>query len=157
MLAELTTVLAQPEEAVSSGGGDMTAIVVALIMALPAAMAAFLSWRNHRTAKKARVEVENIRTEVTTNDGKRAYEYLEMVATVAGALPAMRNEMSDLQSCVTDGFKKVNTRIDEHTAQDDRRFGELKTMISGEAQEIDRLDDDVQTVLDAITGPDGQS
>lgn len=93
----------------------MEAVLVALITAAAAVVVAFLN----------RKKLNEVDRKLTTNHGKDAYEYLEMVAEV-------KDEMADLKL----GQAELKEALLEHTAQDSQNFEDLKVLIATKQDKV---------------------
>lgn len=87
----------------------MEAILVALITAVAAVIVAFLNRR----------KLNEVDRKLSTNHGKDAYEYLEMVAEVKDVVADIKLGQADLKEAFI-----------EHTGQDATNFKELKDLIA---------------------------
>lgn len=91
---------------------DLTPIIVAAIGGGSVVAAAWLP------SRKTRKAVEAVHTEVKTNHGKSAYQYLEMVADVKEMVESNRQDQAEIVQLIAD-----------HTAQDASNFDELRRQL----------------------------
>lgn len=93
----------------------MEAIVVALVTAVAAVAVALLN----------RSKLKEVDRKLTTNHGKDAFEYLEMVAVLVSDVAELKKGQVDMQHSLL-----------EHTVQDAENFSEIKRLIATKQDKV---------------------
>jgi hypothetical protein len=80
--------------------------------------------QNRRTSKK----VSAVQEDIATNHGRKPFEYLEMVADLKEDMAEARIRTANIHTLLVDQRRM----LEEHTAQDEKNFTELKDLIGGD-------------------------
>lgn len=108
---------------------DASDVAITFIATLPAIIAAVLLIS--KRMKRVEGTVDNIQSDIATNHGKKAFEYLEMIADINESQLTNRLEMLDTKRLVVEHAEILNA----HTIHDKGNFEELKTLINGLVKE----------------------
>ena len=108
---------------------DASDVFITFIATLPAIVAAIMMIG--KRMKRVEGTVDSIQSDIATNHGKKAFEYLEMIAEVKDSQLTNRLEMIDTKRLVVEHAEMLN----EHTLHDKGNFEELKTLINSLVKE----------------------
>ena len=108
---------------------DASDVFITFIATLPAIIAAIVMIG--KRMKRVEGTVDSIQSDIATNHGKKAFEYLEMIADISESQLTNRLEMLDTKRLVVEHAEILN----KHTLHDKMNFEELKVLINGLVKE----------------------
>lgn len=103
---------------------DASDVIITFIATLPAIIAAVLMIG--KRMKRVEGTVDGIQADIQTNHGKKAFEYLEMIADIHEESLNNRIEILETKRLILDHA----AALDEHTTHDASNFNELKNLIT---------------------------
>ena len=103
---------------------DASDVAITFIATLPAIIAAVLMIG--KRMKRVEGTVDGIQADIQTNHGKKAFEYLEMIADIHEESLNNRIEILETKRLMLDHA----AALDDHTVHDAENFNELKSLIT---------------------------
>ena len=103
---------------------DASDVIITFIATLPAIIAAVLMIG--KRMKRVEGTVDGIQSDIKTNHGKKAFEYLEMIADIHEESLNNRLEILETKKLMVDHAVELSN----HTTHDEANFNELKELIN---------------------------
>lgn len=103
---------------------DASDVIITFIATLPAIIAAVIMIG--KRMKRVEGTVDGIQADIQTNHGKKAFEYLEMIADVHEQSLNNRIEILETKKLMLDHAEALS----EHTTHDAENFNALKGLIT---------------------------
>lgn len=103
---------------------DASDVLITFIATLPAIIAAVLMIS--KRMKRVEGTVDGIQADIKTNHGKKAFEYLEMIADIHEESLNNRIEILETKKLMVDHAEALS----DHTVHDEANFNELKELIN---------------------------
>ena len=108
---------------------DASDVIITFIATSPAIIAAVLMIG--KRMKRVEGTVDGIQADIKTNHGKKAFEYLEMIADIHEESLTNRIEILETKKLMVDHAEALS----DHTKHDEVNFNELKTLINNISKE----------------------
>ena len=103
-------------------------IVAALITAAATCFVAAVPL--YLTLRKTHKSVQTVHQEITTNHGKRAGEYIEMIPHVLAEQARVRYELKADEAHHDERFDTIERVLDDHRADDDDHFDQIQKTLA---------------------------